>query len=149
MKNPATVADMIGRNRGSGANCQPGRAARSHVRFNNSSSAIASRSPRVPAQGRRDDSRHYAREAVTTAGIRLHASEYRVYLALGKAWAPYGGPPDEDIFITFGVVPDVYFERLLEIVNHHEEAFWIRPELRTRIAQTCTARLGSPTPHAS
>jgi hypothetical protein len=75
------------------------------------------------------------------SSLRLRTSDYQLYIAFGAAWAPYGGPRDEDIFPTFGVAPRVFFGRLLKMVSHDEAAQGISLEVRTRIAQSCAKRL--------
>ena len=81
--------------------------------------------------------------------MRLRTGDHQLYIALGAAWAPYGGPRDEDIFLTFGVAPRVFFGRLLKIVSHHEAAQGISLESRTRIAQSCANRLRSNSPESA
>jgi hypothetical protein len=98
----------------------------------------------VPQMRRRDAVRRRpAGNGAMTATMRLPAGDYPLYIAVGAAWAPFGGPRDEDIFLTFGIAPRVFFGRLLKIVNHHEAALAISLEARTRIAQCCTRRLCS------
>jgi hypothetical protein len=81
--------------------------------------------------------------------MRLRTGDHQLYIALGAAWAPYGGPRDEDIFLAFGVAPRVFFGRLLKIVSHHEAALGISLESRTRIAQSCANRLRSNSPESA
>jgi hypothetical protein len=80
--------------------------------------------------------------------MRLRTGDHQLYVAMGAAWAPYGGPRDEDIFLTFGVAPRVFFGRLLKIVSHHEAAQGISLASRTRIAQSCAKRLCSNSPNS-
>ena len=80
--------------------------------------------------------------------MRLRTGDHQLYIAMGAAWAPYGGPRDEDIFLTFGVAPRVFFGRLLKIVSHHEAAQGISLASRTRIAQSCAKRLCSNSPNS-
>lgn len=96
----------------------------------------------VPQIRRRDVVRpRPAGNGAMTAAMRLPAGDYPLYIAVGAAWAPFGGPRDEDIFLTFGIAPQVFFGRLLKIVSHHEAALAISLEARTRIAQCCISRL--------
>src|ERR1700756_4654836 len=81
--------------------------------------------------------------------MRLRTRDHQLYIALGAAWAPYGGPRDEDIFLAFGVAPRVFFGRLLKIVSHHEAAQAISLESRTRIAQSCAKRLCPNSPEST
>jgi hypothetical protein len=76
-----------------------------------------------------------------SSSVRLRTSDCQLYIAFGAAWAPYGGPRDEDIFPTFGVVPRVFFGRLLRIMSSHDAAQEISLDVRTRVAQSCANRL--------
>ncbi len=38
-------------------------------------------------------------------------------LAFGKKWAAYGGPPDDEIFVTFGMTRERYDARVAELAD--------------------------------
>jgi hypothetical protein len=73
----------------------------------------------------------------------LRVGDYHLYITFGDAWAPFGGPPDEDIFLTFGIAPQIFFKRLLQIIGDHEATQSVSPEVRSRIAHLCANRLWS------
>src|SRR6476660_7575807 len=83
-----------------------------------------------------------------TSRIRLRPRDCEQYIALGAAWAPYGGPRDEDIYLKFGIAPRVFFARLLKMIAQQENAPQISTDVRTRIAHTCAARLCSTRPNS-
>ena len=37
-----------------------------------------------------------------------------------RTWAPYGGAPEEEIFVRFGMSPSRFKEKLCEILDHIE-----------------------------
>ena len=50
---------------------------------------------------------------------RIGAASYardREMVQFAKVWAPYGGGPDEDIFVRFGVTPREYFTGLTTLL---------------------------------
>ena len=81
-----------------------------------------------------------------TSRIRLRPRDYEQYIALGAAWAPYGGPRDEDIYLKFGIGPRVFFARLLKMITQQDDAPEISTDVRARIAQSCASRLSSTPP---
>ena len=81
-----------------------------------------------------------------TSRIRLRPRDCEQYIALGAAWAPYGGPRDEDIYLKFGIGPRVFFARLLKMITQQDDAPEISTDVRARIAHTCAARLCATRP---
>ena len=39
-------------------------------------------------------------------------------VAVARMWAPYGGATEEEILVNFGMTPDRFLERLLQILLH-------------------------------
>lgn len=61
-------------------------------------------------------------------------------VAFAVRWAPFGGGPSDDIFVTFGVSERVFFQRLHRILADDprpglDEVMW------RRLRQVCTQRL--------
>jgi hypothetical protein len=81
-----------------------------------------------------------------TSRIRLRPRDCEQYIALGAAWAPYGGPREEDIYLKFGIAPRVFFARLLKMITQQDSAPEISTDVRARIVHTCATRLCSTRP---
>lgn len=81
-----------------------------------------------------------------TSRIQLRPRDCEQYIALGAAWAPYGGPRDEDIYMKFGIGPRVFFARLLKMITQQDNAPEISTDERARIAHTCATRLCATRP---
>jgi len=100
---------------------------------------------RIPTRADTTSTRWYSSlrtgDDAMSSSVRLRTGDCQLYTAFGAAWAPFGGPRDEDIFPMFGVVPRVFFGRLLKIISSHEAAQEISLEVRTRIVQSCANRL--------
>jgi len=45
-------------------------------------------------------------------------SESEDLVAFARMWAPYGGATEEEILVNFGMTPDRFLERLLQILLH-------------------------------
>jgi hypothetical protein len=90
--------------------------------------------------------RHRERSADGATPLRLaqasaaHDPRKREIIEFAKVWAPYGGGPDEDIFVTFGLTPQEYFTRLAALLATVPTGELSPSQLRT-IRTLCAARL--------
>ncbi|MDI9893162.1 DUF3263 domain-containing protein [Rhodococcus sp. IEGM 1381] len=58
-----------------------------------------------------------------------------------RRWVDFGGGPDEEIFVTFGITPVTYFERLSTLLGKEPERFEER--LFEQLQQLCRYRLAN------
>lgn len=78
---------------------------------------------------------------LSRGGYRSPSREAEVLVGLAQTWAPFGGPPDEEIFIRFGITRSRFTEKLWriiaegecspEIARHLEEIYPSRQPYRT------------------
>ncbi|MFC9552248.1 hypothetical protein ACFTWF_15465 [Rhodococcus sp. NPDC056960] len=59
---------------------------------------------------RRDAERHRLKQ------LSKHATEAEDLLAFARLWAPFGGVPEDETFIKFGMRPWRFVERLWQII---------------------------------
>lgn len=69
------------------------------------------RERRTKAERRRDSERHHVTQLST------QAREVEDILAFARIWAPFGGVPEDETFIKFGMRPWQFIERLWRIVS--------------------------------
>ncbi|WP_206007136.1 hypothetical protein [Rhodococcus pseudokoreensis] len=43
-------------------------------------------------------------------------------IAFGRTWAPFGGPSAEDVFVTFGMSRNTYYNKLARVLRARPEA---------------------------
>ncbi|MDT2006399.1 hypothetical protein FXW78_20005 [Rhodococcus opacus] len=48
---------------------------------------------------------------------RRDSKEVEDILAFARSWAPYGGPPEEETFINFGMSTERFAERVRQILH--------------------------------
>ncbi|MDV7090367.1 DUF3263 domain-containing protein [Rhodococcus opacus] len=71
---------------------------------------------------------HRRREAnQTRAGKPRMDREVEDILEFVRTWAPYGGAPEEEIFVRFGMSPSRFKEKLCEILDHIERKIGEQP----------------------
>jgi hypothetical protein len=44
-------------------------------------------------------------------------NEAEELLRFAEMWAPFGGPPDVDVFVKFGIVKSMFIERVWQIIS--------------------------------
>ncbi|MFC9762884.1 hypothetical protein [Rhodococcus jostii] len=69
------------------------------------------RERRTEAERRRDAERHRLKQ------LSKHAKEVEDLLAFARLWAPFGGVPEEETFIKFGMRPWRFIERLWQVLT--------------------------------
>ncbi|MGW5144679.1 hypothetical protein [Rhodococcus koreensis] len=42
-------------------------------------------------------------------------------IAFGRTWAPFGGPSAEDVFVTFGMSRNTYYNKLARVLRARPE----------------------------
>lgn len=62
-------------------------------------------------------------------------------LAFAAQWLPYGGGDAEDIMVTFGMAPDRYFRRLMQLVTDSEQPTGLDAPTAAAILHMCRRRL--------
>lgn len=67
-------------------------------------------------------------------------SEQNDMIDFVKIWIPFGGPRSEDILIRYGMLPAVFYRRLLELVDDVPESE--HSELEQRFYRGMRLRLG-------
>ena len=92
------------------------------------------------------DSHPSASAATPFSSVESSAASFyardREMVQFAKVWAPYGGGPDEDIFVTFGLTPREYFTRLTTLLPLLPAGELTPSQLRT-IRTLCAERLGT------
>ncbi|WP_330766977.1 DUF3263 domain-containing protein [Rhodococcus sp. M8-35] len=72
------------------------------------------------------------------AGIRLR--EERELVAFAASWYPFGGASAEDIMLTFGLQPSLYYTRLRHVLDHYTgNQLGISPEMHALLRKRCLA----------
>lgn len=64
-------------------------------------------------------------------------------LAFAVSWREYGGGSDEDIYVEFGLPSQVYFERLMQVIDSPGAAN-LDDTTREKVRQVCADRMRSP-----
>jgi hypothetical protein len=67
----------------------------------------------------------------------------RDLLSFMVSWAPYGGPPDNECFVEFGMSADRVHERCVQVVSTTRAADCADEE-RDLLLRTCRLLLGRP-----
>ncbi|WAM19013.1 hypothetical protein [Rhodococcus sp. JS3073] len=57
------------------------------------------------------------RQTATTRRPRVVRDETEVFLVFADIWAPFGGPPEAELFVTYGITRATFFERLWQIIT--------------------------------
>lgn len=63
--------------------------------------------------------------------------EDRFTLGFALRWLPYGRPPDEDVFLAFGMSPERYLDHLLDVLCRQ----WrhVEPSTAARLMRMCAS----------
>ncbi|MDO1482191.1 DUF3263 domain-containing protein [Rhodococcus ruber] len=70
------------------------------------------------------------------AGIRLR--EERELVTFAARWYPFGGASAEDIMLTFGLQPSLYYTRLGHVLDHHtSNELGVSPEMHSLLRKRC------------
>ncbi|MFC9839931.1 hypothetical protein ACFVKB_40055 [Rhodococcus sp. NPDC127530] len=74
--------------------------------------------PNVEAAIRNYRRRRNHRRAVRSGTFlgQLQRKELNEFIDFAEKWAPYGGPPDDETFVTFGMTPARFRQRLHELI---------------------------------
>ncbi|MBW4818397.1 hypothetical protein [Rhodococcus qingshengii] len=84
---------------------------------------------------RRTRSRRYAE-----IGIRLR--EERDLVAFAARWFPFGGAPAEDVMLTFGLRPSLYYTRLGHVLDYYtSNQLGVSPEMHALLRERCWGRI--------
>lgn len=62
-------------------------------------------------------------------------------LAFALEWMPYGGGDAEDIMVTFGITPDVYFHRLQQLLTDSAQSVEADMQTVAALLDVCRRRL--------
>lgn len=73
--------------------------------------------------------------------IRKLDPEHRRLVEFAEIWLPYGGGSREDIFVTFGLTEDQYFQRLCDLLTFQSLAVGLDTDICKRMITVSTARL--------
>lgn len=68
----------------------------------------------------------------------------RAVLDFAVKWRHWGGAPDEDIFVTFGVAARQYFARVLQLLR--SPGHGLPTHIVTAVEQVCRTRLDEEQP---
>lgn len=70
-----------------------------------------------------------------------HLSESHRVIAHATQWLPFGGPSAEDILVTFGVTPSIYFRRLRDVLTSVGDTFVPDDSTRNALVELCVRRI--------
>ncbi|MDV6247388.1 DUF3263 domain-containing protein [Rhodococcus opacus] len=70
----------------------------------------------------------------TAVSDPLTPQERRV-LEFARTWAPFGEPPDGEIFVEFGVDPTRFYRDLMRILSTHCPSCLLAPAERAQVLQ--------------
>lgn len=69
----------------------------------------------IEADVRNYRQRHRERRQIGTT--RHPRDETEAFLSFAGIWAPFGGPPEWELFVTYGITRATFFERLWQIIT--------------------------------
>ena len=81
--------------------------------------------------------RDRAQLEATLAARRIDRADHEL-LTFAISWLPYGGGPDDEILVNFGLSKQSYLDRLRDDVDRHRPH--IHPHTLERLIQFCDQR---------